>query len=158
MIGKVLFVFAVIIPVVRSNAWDGYLERMIAHGRTGSAFEVEKGCIIGLNGGALWTSKRSDGTFLGITSSEAQHLARVIKSGDFDTFSGSITNIAGIGYTFIKEDNGKDFYFRKGKEHALMVKASKSAIVIAQCRLKGVERICNYASDNLRDYFNSVGY
>ena len=53
-----LFVFRVLRPLpLVAMSWDSYIDNLIAQSKdAGGSVHVDKACIIGLDGGAKWTS------------------------------------------------------------------------------------------------------
>lgn len=158
MIGKVCLFIAFFLAVAYSNGWDAYIDNMIAQSKDSSGVaHIDKGCIIGLDGGAFWTSQRSDGKYLGVSTSQASSIAQIVRSGNFASFMSNGVTIAGVKYQFLRENDGKDFYFKKKGHGAITIGKSHSAIVIAHCAEGKQQGNCNKGVEVIRDYLESLG-
>ena len=114
-------------------SWDSYIDNLIAQTKDASGnAHADKACIIGLDGGAPWTTHAHPNA-LKLTQDEGKAIANCFKSGDFTPFMGGGIIAEGVKYQFLREDDGKLALGKKKGEGAITLQASKTAIVIAHC-------------------------
>ena len=79
-------------------SWDSYIDNLLGH----AAGHADKAAIIGLDGGAPWTTAHN-GLGLVFQGQEAVDIARVLKSGDFSPFQvRPVIQRFGIAHFFAK--------------------------------------------------------
>ena len=115
-------------------SWDSYIDNLVAHSQdgTGSA-HVDKACIIGLDGGAAWTTQGHACSFK-LNPTECANIARAFKNKDFTTFQANGVHCEGVKYQFLRVDTDGMVLGKKKDCGAVSLGASKSAIVIAHTK------------------------
>ena len=138
-------------------SWDSYIDNLIAQSKDGGGqTHVDKVCIIGLDGGAQWTSNDHPAA-LKLWPVEAENIARCFKTKDFGIFMSSGVRIEGQTYMFLREDDGKVVYAKCKKVGGVTLEASKTAIVIAHCPEGSQQGNCNKGVAVIAEYFESLG-
>lgn len=67
-------------------SWDGYIDNLIGHSKDSSGnLHVDKACIIGLDGGAPWTTA-SNANNLCLQGTEGSNISNIIKTRDYTSF------------------------------------------------------------------------
>lgn len=137
-------------------SWDPYLDNLLAQSRdqTGST-HADKACIIGLDGGAKWTSD-GHANALRLTPEEARNIADCFKSGDFTPFMTEGIHAEGTKYQFLKEDDKKLVLAKKKDLGGLTMQKSKTAIVIAHTAEGKQHGNVNKAVNVIAEYLESV--
>eukprot|EP00118_Oscarella_pearsei_P024434 m.306068 g.306068 ORF g.306068 m.306068 type:complete len:138 (+) comp40935_c0_seq1:89-502(+) len=134
-------------------SWDSYLDNLQA--QAGGVANVDKACIIGLDGGAKWTTDGHAIAFK-LSATEAAALAKVFKSGEFTPFQASGMYAEGQKYRFLREEDGK-LLLAKMKEHgAITAQKSKTAIVVAHCPEGGQQGCTNKGVAVIAEYLESL--
>ena len=114
-------------------SWDAYIDNLIARSKDSNGdTHVSSACIIGLDGGAKWTSDEHPNS-LKLTPHECANIARAFKSKDFTYFQTEGVHICGSYFTFLKEDEGKIAYANLKSTGFVTMQASKTAVVVALC-------------------------
>lgn len=140
------------------QSWDGYIDNLIAQTKDASGHaHADKACIIGLDGGAMWTTDSHENALV-LTASEATTIAAAFKSKDFSTFVDDGINIAGVGYQFLREEDDKVVYGKKAGEGSVTLQASKTAIVIAHAPEGAQQGNMNKGVSVIAEYLESLGY
>lgn len=137
-------------------SWDSYLDNLIAQTKDSSGnAHCDKACIIGLDGGAGWTTDGHPNAFK-MTPQEKANVARVLKSGDLTPFQASGCMAEGVKYQFLRGEENACFF--KKKEHgALTVQKSKTAIVIGHT-MEGMQQgNVNKGVGVIAEYLESLG-
>lgn len=115
------------------SGWDPYIDNLILQCRDGSGeSHCDKACIIGLDGGAKWTSD-THANALRITPKEASDIASAFKSKNFSSFQAGGVLAENEKFQFLREEDGKLVLAKKKGIGGLTLQASKTAIVIARC-------------------------
>lgn len=137
-------------------SWDSYLDNLLAQSRdqTGNT-HADKACIIGLDGGAKWTTD-THANALRLTADEAANIAGCFKSGDFTPFMSEGIHAEGTKYQFLKEDDRKLVLAKKKDLGGLTLQKSKTAIVIAHAAEGKQHGNVNKAVNVIAEYLESV--
>jgi profilin len=115
------------------SGWDSYIDNLILQCRDASGdSHCDKACIIGIDGGAKWTSD-SHANALKLTPAESAAIAACFKSKNFSGFQASGVVVETEKYQFLREEDGKLVLAKKKGSGGLTLQASKTAIVIAHC-------------------------
>lgn len=138
-------------------SWDSYLDNMCAQSKSsdGTA-HIDKCCIIGLDGGAKWTTD-GHGNALSITPEECATIARCFKSGDFGPFMANGFTANGVKYQFLRVEDNKLVLGKKKGEGAMTMQASKTAIVIGHTPEGGQQGYTNKGVAVIAEYLESLG-
>lgn len=138
-------------------SWDSYLDNLCAQskGSDGSA-HIDKCCIIGIDGGAKWTTDGHPNA-LTMADDECANIARTFKSKDFSPFMANGFKACGVKYQFLREEDGKLVIAKKKGEGAISMQASKTAIVVGHCPEGGQQGITNKGVAVIADYLESLG-
>lgn len=138
-------------------SWDSYLDNLIAQSKDGTGTtHIDACCIIGIDGGAKWTSD-GHGKALKLTPEEGAAIARCFKGKDFTHFMGSGIHAAGMKYQFLREEDKKVVYAKKKGFGAVTIQASKTALVIAHCPEGGQQGNTNKGVAVIAEYLESLG-
>lgn len=133
-------------------SWDSYLDNLVAQTKDASGTtHTDRCCIIGLDGGAKWTTD-GHANALKLTPTEAANIARAFKAKDFSTFMASGIHSEGTKYQFLRVEDDKLVLGKKKDCGSITMQSSKTAIVIAHtiegCQQgntnKGVAVIADY--------------
>ena len=133
------------------SGWDTYIDNVIGH----SQGECDKACIIGLDGGAKWTSDNHASSFK-ISQQEATAIAAVMNSEDFSPFQASGITIEGLKYQFLRQDDGV-VLAKKKDNGAVTLQKSVTAIVIGHTKNGGQQGSTNKAVNVIAEYLLSLG-
>jgi len=129
-------------------SWDGYIDSVTG----GCQASCDKVCIIGLVGGALWTTD-GHANHLPIQPAEAKCIAERMNSMDASMFQANGIMINGEKYQFLREDKDEGIVLGKKKEQgSITIHKTDTAVVIAHTIEgmqhsnvnKGVEKIVSY--------------
>ena len=138
-------------------SWDSYIDNLIAQSKDGGdQTHVDKVCIIGLDGGAQWTSNDHPAA-LKPCPEEAANIARCFKTKDFTLFMSSGVRIENQTYQFLRELDEKIVYAKYRKYGGVTIRASKTAIVIAHCPEGSQHGNCNKGVAVIAEYLESMG-
>jgi profilin len=114
-------------------SWDSYIDNLLAQSKDSSGIQhADKACIIGLDGGAAWTTNDHCAA-LKMTATESAAVAKCFKNKDFSPFMASGLYIEGLKYQFLREEDNKLVLAKKKGSGSLTLQCSKTAIVIAHC-------------------------
>lgn len=139
------------------QSWDAFIDNLIAQSRDARGFEhMDKACIIGLDGGAKWTTN-SHQNALKLSSNEANTIAKAFKSKDFTQFMVDGIYAEGVKYQFLREEDSKIVFAKKKWNGALTLQSSKTAIVIAHTKEGGQQGNANKAVGVIAEYLESMG-
>ncbi|MGD1716170.1 profilin [Hydrocoleum sp. CS-953] len=109
-------------------SWDSYIDNLIGQTKDASGnTHADKACIIGLDGGAKWTTDAHPHA-LKLSTGETVNIAGCFKSKDFSEFMASGIVAEGVEYQFLREEDGKVVFGKKKYEGAITLQASKTAI------------------------------
>ena len=138
-------------------SWDSYLDNLVAQSKDATGVtHIDKCCIIGIDGGAKWTSDGHPCAFK-ISAEEAAAIARCFKSKDFSAFMSSGIRAENTKYNFLREEDGKVVYGKKKGNGAITIQASKTALVIAHCPEGGQQGSTNKGVAVIAEYLESLG-
>ncbi|XP_033748924.1 profilin-like [Pecten maximus] len=137
-------------------SWDPYIDNLVAQSKdaTGTA-HADKACIIGIDGGASWTSE-GHGCALKLQGTEGADIARCFKSKDFSPFMSNGVKVEGTKYQFLREEDSKLVLCKKKGEGALTIQCSKTALVVAHCPEGGQQGSTNKGVGVIADYLESM--
>jgi profilin len=137
-------------------SWDSYIDNLIAQSKDASGTaHVNEACIIGLDGGAPWTTAGHPNA-LKLQGSEGANIARCFKSKDFSAFMTSGVRAEDVKYQFLREEDNKLVYAKKKGFGALTIQASKTGIVIAHCPEGCQQGNCNKGVGVIAEYLESM--
>jgi len=136
-------------------SWDGYIDNVIAHSQDDSQASVDKVCIIGLDGGAPWTSDQH-ASHLKLNDGEGPTIASACKRKDFTIFRTSGIVASGVKYMFLREADGL-LLGKKKDLGAITLGMSNTAIVIAHTVEGSQQGNSNNAVLKITEYLVSVG-
>ncbi|NKC16477.1 MAG: DNA primase [Gammaproteobacteria bacterium] len=140
-----------------AGSWDAYIDNLIAQTQDASGTtHADKACIIGLDGGALWTSVAHPNA-LKLASGEGAAIAQAFKSKDFTPFMASGIVAEGVKYQFLREEDGNIVYGKKKDAGGITLQASKTAIVIATTPEGKQQGNTNKGVAVIADYLESLG-
>lgn len=117
---------------------------------------IDKGVIIGKDGGAPWTSPSHPNAFR-ISSTESDKIAVCFKRKEFKECFASGVVIEGVKYQFLKENDGEIVYAQMIGQGSVTLQSSKTAIVIAHCPDGREQDMANKAVDFIVTYLKSLG-
>ncbi|XP_022097514.1 profilin-like [Acanthaster planci] len=138
-------------------SWDSYLDNLIAQSKdSGGNAHVDKCAIIGIDGGAKWTTD-GHANALKLTPDEAANIARAFKAKDFTTFMAGGVRAEGVKFQFLREEDKKCVYAKKKGDGALSIQSSKTALVLAHCPEGGQQGNTNKAVGVIAEYLESLG-
>merc|ERR1712179_243172 len=139
-------------------SWDGYIDNLIAQTKdaSGSA-HCDKACIIGLDGGAKWTSDSHANSYK-LTPTECSNIARCFKGKDFTAFMSSGVHCEGTKYQFLREEEKKVVMAKKKEFGAVTMQCSKTAIVIGHCPEGAQQGNVNKGVAVIAEYLDSLGF
>ncbi len=162
-------------------SWDSYLDNLVAQSKDASGTaHVDKCCIIGLDGGAPWTTAASPFafqvclllkpgklciiiynylvcSFFQLQGQEGANIARCFKSKDFTSFMSNGVKATGEKYQFLREEDNKIVYAKKKGQGAITMQCSKTAIVIGHCPEGSQQGNTNKAVAVIAEYLDSLG-
>ena len=136
-------------------SWDGYIDNIIAQSKdpTGKS-HVDRACIIGLDGGAMWTTKDHINSFK-ISPDEAKTIAKCFKSKDFTDFMISGVHCEGTYCIFLRVDEDKIVLAKCGSG-AVTLQASKTAVIVAHCPRDSQQGYANKAVYAVATYLEKM--
>lgn len=137
-------------------SWDSYIDNLVAYCRdaTGDC-HCDKACIIGLDGGAKWTSDTHAKAFK-LTAQEGTAIAAAFKSKNFSTFQASGVMAEGQKYQFLRDEDGKMVFAKKKALGAITLQATKTAIVVGHCPEGKQQGNLNKGVASIAEYLESV--
>lgn len=138
-------------------SWDSYIDNLIAQTADSTGKQhADRACIIGMDGGAAWTSATHPNA-LKLTPTEGANIAKCMKSKDFSAFQAGGVHAEGIKYQFLREEDGKLVLAKKKDQGALTIQSSKTAIVIAHTVEGGQQGCTNKGTSVIAEYLESLG-
>lgn len=137
-------------------SWDSYIDNLLGHSKdpTGTS-HVDKACIIGLDGGAPWTTAANPNALV-LQGSEGANIAKCMKNKDFSPFQAGGVFVTGVKYQFLREEDKKIVMAKKKDHGALTLQSSKTAIVIGHCPEGGQQGLTNKAVATIAEYLESM--
>ncbi|XP_046854537.1 profilin-like [Xenia sp. Carnegie-2017] len=138
-------------------SWDSYIDNLIAQTKDASGTaHADKACIIGLDGGAAWTTA-GHANALKLQGSEGANIAKAFKAKDFTSFQAGGVWAEGVKYQFLREEDGKLVAAKKKDQGALTLQASKTAIVIGHTAEGCQQGNTNKGVAVIAEYLESLG-
>ncbi|XP_041466392.1 profilin-like [Lytechinus variegatus] len=138
-------------------SWDSYIDNLVAQTKDASGTtHCDKACIIGLDGGAKWTSD-THGNAYKITPTEGANIAKCFKSQDFSPFMASGVFGEGVKYQFLREEDKKVVFAKKKDHGSITMQASKTAIVLGHCPEGCQQGNLNKGVAIIAEYLESLG-
>lgn len=138
-------------------SWDSYIDNLISQSKDASGTtHASKAAIIGIDGGAPWTTAGHANAIKG-NPSEYAAIAKCFKSGDFGSMMASGIHLEGIKFQFLRVEDGKIVFGKKKDHGACTLQASKTAIVIGLTPEGGQQGNCNKAVSVIAEYLESLG-
>ena len=132
--------------------WDSFIDNLIALSNDASGLaHADKACIIGLDGGAKWTSDRHSCAFK-LSQHEAANIAKCFKTKEFPFF----IYAEGESYVFLREIDGKIVLAKRKESGAVTLQASKTAIVIGHTAEGMQQGNTNKAVAVIAEYLESL--
>ena len=137
-------------------SWDSYIDNLIGQSKdqSGTA-HVDRACIIGIDGGAPWTTI-SHSNALKLQGQEGANIASCFKSKDFTSFMVSGVFVEWTSYMFLREMDSKIVLAKYKGGGAITAQASKTAVVIAHCPEGGQHGMTNKAVATIAEYLESL--
>ena len=138
-------------------SWDGYIDTLIGQSVDGSGTaHCDSACIIGLDGGARWTS---DGHAKGmkLTPQEGAAIAACFKARDFSAFMQNGIRCENNKYQFLREEESKIVLAKKKELGALTLQSTKTAIIIGHTAEGSQQGNVNKAVGYIADYLENSG-
>jgi len=133
-------------------SWDSYIDNLIGH----SGDNCDRACIIGLDGGAPWTSN-THAKAIQVQSQEGADIARAMKGKDSSAFATGGIRLEGIKYQFLREEDQVKTVLGKKKENgAITLQSSKTAIVIGHTAEGKQQGEVNKAVAIIAEYLESL--
>jgi len=137
-------------------SWDSYLTNLVAQSKDNEgAAHVDKACIIGLDGGAKWTSDAAPEA-LKLSAEEGANVAKAFKAKDFNGFMAGGIHLVSTKYQFLRVEDNNVVYGKKKEKGAITMQSSKTAIVIAHCPEGSQQGNCNKAVGVIAEYLESL--
>lgn len=137
-------------------SWDSYIDNLIGHSKDGAGHDhCDKACIIGLDGGAPWTSA-GHAKGISLNGNEGATIAQCFKSKDFTKFQANGVHLEGVKYQFLRAEDDKLVLAKKKDQGAVTLQASKTAIVIGHCKEGCQQGIVNKAVATIAEYLESL--
>jgi len=138
-------------------SWDSYIDNLVQQSKDGEGQEhTDKACIIGLDGGASWTTA-GHALALKLEAEESANIAKAFKSKDFTPFMAGGIFAEGIKYQFLREEDNKIVFGKKKDHGALTLQSSKTAIVIGHTKEGCQQGNSNKAVGVIAEYLESLG-
>ncbi|KAK3105556.1 hypothetical protein FSP39_000364, partial [Pinctada imbricata] len=139
------------------SSWNSYIDNLIAQSKDVAGNpHCDKAIIIGLDGGAPWTTNDHDHA-LKLHTSERENIARAFKSKNFTSFKSNGISIEGVLYQFIREEKGKIVMVKKKEHGSVTLQATKTAVVIAHCPERRQQGQLNIGVGVVANYIESLG-
>lgn len=136
-------------------SWDSYIDNLLAQCKdTSGNSHCDKAVIIGIDGGAPWTSA-THAAGLPVSAEEGAAIARCFKAKDFSSFMQNGVRINGEKYQFLRQEDDKVVLCKKKGSGAISLQASKQAIVIGHCPEGGQQGNTNKGVAVIADYLES---
>lgn len=137
------------------STWDSYIDNLIEQSKDESGqAHVDKACIIGIDGGAKWTSDQHP-CVLKLAPHEAKTIAECFKKKDFTSFMVGGVHVEGTYCIFLREIDSKAVY-AKTKFSGVILQASKTAVVVARTAEGMQQGNANKAVGVIADYLESM--
>jgi profilin len=140
-----------------ANTWDSYIDKLIGKSKDSRGLQhADKAAIIGLDGGAVWTSNKHPNA-IKFQENEAENIAMAFKNKDFRSFMNSGIRAENVKYRFLREDAGRIVLAKMKGKGALTLQTSKSAIVISHTKEGMQQDNVNKAVNIIVESLESIG-
>jgi len=142
------------------SGWDAYIDNLIGHSKDKSGFaHIDKACMVGKDGGALWTSA-AHASALKVSGEESARICTNLSAPDpAANFGAQGVLVEGLKYQFLRYDLDAKCALGKKKENgAITAQSTKSAVIIAHCPEGGQHGLCNNAVAKVAEYLEGAGY
>ncbi|XP_033731542.1 profilin-like [Pecten maximus] len=137
-------------------SWDSYIDNLLAQSKDASGTaHADKACIIGIDGGAPWTTD-SHGCALKLQGTEGAEIAKCFKAKDFTQLMANGVKAEGKKYQFLREEDQKIVMCKKKGEGALTIQCSKTALVVGHCPEGGQQGNTNKGVAVIAEYLESM--
>ena len=137
-------------------SWDSYIDNLLGQSKDASGTaHVDKACIIGIDGGAKWTTD-AHANALKIGDAECASIAKCFKAKDFSAFMAGGVHAEGVKYQFLRVEDDKLVLGKKKDHGAITLQASKTAIVIGHCPEGGQQGSTNKAVGVIAEYLEGM--
>ncbi|XP_071959988.1 profilin-like [Antedon mediterranea] len=138
-------------------SWDSYIDNLVAQTKDASGTaHSDRACIIGLDGGAPWTTAGHP-MALKLQGAEGANIAKCFKSREFNTFMTGGIYVEGEKYQFLREEDKKTVFGKKKDKGALTMQCSKTAIVIGHTAEGCQQGNTNKGVAVIAEYLESLG-
>ncbi|ELU03438.1 hypothetical protein CAPTEDRAFT_162297 [Capitella teleta] len=138
-------------------SWDGYIDTLIGQTRDASGTNhCDSACIIGLDGGARWTTD-THAQAMKVSPQEGATIAACFKSRDFSPFMQNGIRVENNKYQFLREEDGKIVMAKKKELGALTLQSTKTAIIIGHTAEGMQQGNVNKAVGYIADYLETSG-
>ena len=138
-------------------SWDSYIDNLIAQTKDSAGNQhADKACIIGIDGGAKWTSDAHSNALV-LEGNEGATLANAFKTKDFSTFMSNGVRVGGTKYQFLREEEGKLVLGKAKEKGSITLQCSKTAIVIAHTAEGSQQGNVNKGVAVIAEYLESSG-
>ncbi|XP_045189622.2 profilin-like [Mercenaria mercenaria] len=138
-------------------SWDSYIDNLTAQTKDASGTaHCDKACIIGLDGGAPWTTA-TPANALKLQGQEGVNIAQCFKAKNFTSFQAGGMYIEGVKYQFLREEDGKLVLAKKKDKGAITLQSSKTAIVIGHTKEGCQQGFVNKGVGVIAEYLESQG-
>jgi len=139
-------------------SWDSYIDNLLAQTKDASGTtHADRVCIIGLDGGAAWTTAGHPNA-LKLQGSEGANIAKCFKSKDFSAFMASGIHAEGVKYQFLRVEEDKLVLGKKKDSGAITMQASKTAIVVGHTTEGCQQGNTNKGVGVIAEYLESLGF
>ena len=135
-------------------SWDSYIDNIMGHSKLGDTCQIDKACIIGLDG-SQWTSD-GHACALVLSDEERKKIASEAAKGQNHGFAVSGIKAGGTKYQFLRFDE-RVFLGKKKGEGSITLQTSKTAVIIAHTYEGGQQGTSNKAVGVIADYLESLG-
>ena len=112
----------------------------------------DKGCIIGIDGGAKWTTDDHPSAYK-LNPTESAAIANAFKTKNWSTFQSSGIHLEGEKFQFLRVEDDRTVMAKKKGKGAVTMQCSKTAIVIGHtaegCQQGNVNKAVNVIAEYL---------
>lgn len=138
-------------------SWDSYIDNLVAQTKDSSGTaHADRACIIGLDGGASWTTA-GHAHALKLQGQEGANIGKCFKAKDFTAFMSGGIYAEGTKYQFLRVEDDKIVFGKKKDNGALTMQASKTAIVIGHTKEGCQQGNVNKGVSVIAEYLESLG-
>lgn len=129
------------------SAWDQYVDSIISSSKN----NADKAGLIGLDGGAPWTSAHN-GAGITLQGSEGATIASCMKKKDFSSFQMNGVFVEGKKYRFLRIIDDKIVLAKLKDNGAITIQSTKTAIIIAHTKEGAQQGDVNTAVETIATY------